>query len=151
MTPIPTHKGREVSRDNRGTPVGFCASLEWKRPIVWNGKAGMMPMNAQLLAKLELVSVSPNNLSFNAFRVTILNKVRGKVDISEFRFVDYISERAEDRDHRGTHANQLAAAKRDRWPWDVSASNDGWRFRGAQPHSTRRFCLVIEQYTDLFL
>jgi hypothetical protein len=136
-----------MTSTDKGSPAGFCASLEWGEPqrITWLDTTGYIELDNDRRARLQLAELCardapwPTSGYLTGFEVQIVSKTRGRLDGKAFLFDDYLHERA---DHRSDVALREGTFK--------VIGRVGWRWYIAVPASTHPFTSAVERYINLF-
>jgi hypothetical protein len=127
-------------------PEEFCRSfdwiLDWKK--IWKyDRTGIYQIDGARLAKVELSTYGTAG-QYEGFRVTVINKVTGKVDEKFFRFDDYLDP-------------SLDARTDGRKDYPIGGNrcfevvyHCGWDWYIARPRTTRPFCQAVESYVESF-
>jgi hypothetical protein len=143
------NKAREeqMTSTDKGSPAGFCASLEWDEPrrITWLDMTGYIELDDDRRARLQLAELRAHDASYptsgylTGFEVEIVSKTRGRLDGKTFLFDDYLDERADNRADVRPQGGTFKVISRVGWSWYL-----------AVPATTRPFTSAVERYLELF-
>jgi hypothetical protein len=126
--------------------------LDWSKgfKLHWNGRVAVHELTKDRLVKVEFEE-SNGGTHISGARVTVINKVTGPVDATDFFFRDHLSTLKKDR------TDDRAEGKHE---WGSSASQNIHLYGGrgqafdwyiAVPKTTRPFCEAIEAHIKRFL
>lgn len=120
----------------------FCASLPWEEDITWLDLTGIIVMDEDRRAKVELSTRGVCG-EYPGFLVTVLSKRTGTIDSKFFRFDDYLDRKADRADGRKDYPLGKNTC------FHV-VSHCGWDWYIAKPRDARPFTEAVESYVGAF-
>lgn len=136
---------REVDlRVSTSAKENFCRSFEWHIDIKWMDLTGFVRIDEYRRAKVMLARTTLSADNYDAFKVSIINKHDGVVDVKVFRFDDYLDTSL---DGRSDNRTDYPLGRNDCFH---VTSYIGWRWYIAVPKTTRPLCKEIENYIEIF-
>ena len=127
------------------------AGLEWSPSfkLHWNGNVAVHEFSKDRLVKIEF---ERHDTKIGSARVTVINKVTGPVDATNFHFRTYLSTRKADRaDDRTEGKHEWGSRPGQNIHLYSSGRGDAFDWYIAVPKTTRPFCEAIEQHVRRFL
>jgi hypothetical protein len=125
--------------DNMSAKAKFCASLPWQVQIHWYDLTGVVQLDDERFAKLELCTRETAGV-YRGFTAKIVNKTRGVIDCKTFLFDDYLNDRNDKRSDYPLYGNHCFSVH----------SSCGWDWHIAIPNRPETFTQAIEFWIQEF-